>query len=342
MSSGNTNYYQTNPIFAAVTNASSTSLNNAIIQGHKINETESEDSITVLDYAILTLKYSMVNPILVFVNLLIPSEKTKMLNNGLKTLVKCMEKYVNANREENLSDDMVVFNDLKNAGADLSLVVNTQENLYLYHYAIKLNSTELFDILVSNNVDSNVCDTQGNNILMYAFMYDRHNFIPTLITKSEASNNLTDVQNYSKKSFLHYAVERNYYEIAVQLLTAAPELLNIKDEDAKTALHYVVERYTKEIAHSYIDYFAGMGTEVPSSEEASLQAFVNAQDFRGDTALHYAIEKANSYSSSNPGECNCMIKKLVSKGASLYIKNSRGLMPIDLHGVSKEFINDIC
>jgi ankyrin repeat protein len=328
--------FQTNLIFQAINSNSSNALNNAIINGEKINVSDdSENAVTSLDYAILTLKYSMVKPILVYVNLLLPSEKTKMLNSGLKTLVKCMEKYVNANREENLSDDMVVFNDLKNAGADLSLVVNTQENLYLYHYAIKLNSAELFDILVSSNIDSNVCDAQGNNILMYAFMYDRRNFISTLITRSD---NLTCVQNYSKKSFLHFAVERNYYEIAVQLLTSAPELLYLKDEDSKTALHYVVELYTKEIAHTYIDYFAGTF----GSEEASLQVFVNAQDFRGDTALHYIIEKANVYSSLNPGACNCMIKKLVSKGASLYVKNSRGLMPIDLHGVSKEFIHDIC
>jgi len=331
--------FQTNLIFQAVNSNSSNALNNAIINGEKINVSDdSENGVTCLDYAILTLKYSMVKPILVYVNLLLPSEKTKMLNSGLKTLVKCMDKYVNANREENLSDDLEVPNDLKNAGADLSLIINTQENLYLYHYAIKLNNSEIFDMLIANNIDSNVCDIQGNNVLMYAFMYDRHSFIPTLITKSEASNNLTCVQNYSKKSFLHHAVERNYYEIAVQLLTAAPELLYLKDEDSKTALHYVVERYTKEIAHSYIDYFVGTF----GSEEASLLSFVNAQDFRGDTALHYIIEKANSYSSSNPGICNCMIKKLVSKGASLYIKNSRGLMPIDLHGVSKEFIHDIC
>jgi len=331
-------FIQTNPIFQAVTNVSVSSLNNAMTQGHKINETENEDSITALDYAILTLKYSMVKPILVYVNLLIPSEKSKMLNSALKTLVKCMEKYLNANREENIIDDMTVFNDLKTAGADLSLVVNVQENHYLYNYAIKLNSTEIFDILIANNIDSNVYDGQGNNILMYAFMYDRRNFIPTLITRS---NNLTCVQNYSKKSFLHYAVERNCFEIVQQLLTLAPELLYLKDEDSKTALHYVVERYTKEIAHTYIDYFVGI-LEAQTEVSNALLPFLNSQDFRGDTALHYAIEKANSYSNSNPGVCNCMIKKLISKGSSLYIKNNHGMMPIDLPGVSKELVNEIC
>jgi len=113
-------------------------------------------------------------------------------------------------------------------------------------------------------------------------------------------------------------------------LTLAPELLYMKDEDSKTALHYVVEKYTKETAHTYIDYFTSIASDVSS--------FVNAQDFRGDTALHYAIFKDNS----NPGVCNCMIKKLISKNASLYIKNIRGLMPIDLPGVSKCFVNDVC
>ena len=151
-------FIQTNPVFAAVTNANSASLNNAIIQGHKINETETEDSITALDYAIITLKYSMVKHILVFVNLLLPSEKSKMLNSGLKNLIKCMDKYVNTNKEEDLSNDMIVFNDLKEAGADLSIVINNEEMLYLYHYAVKLNNVDLFNTLISNNIDSNVYD----------------------------------------------------------------------------------------------------------------------------------------------------------------------------------------
>ena len=240
---------------------------------------------------------------------------------------------------------MTVFNDLKTAGADLSLVVNVQENHYLYNYAIKLNSTEIFDSLIANNIDSNVYDIQGNSPLMYAFIYERLNFIPTLITKSvgdaSISNNLTVVQRYSQKSFLHHAIERNYYEIVQQLLTLAPELLYLKDEDSKTALHYVVERYTKETAHTYIDYFVGI-LEAQTEVSDALLTFLNSQDFRGNTALHYAIEKANSYSNSNPGICNCMIKKLISKGSSLYIKNYHGLMPIDLPGVNKELVNEIC
>jgi len=287
-------FIQTNPVFAAVTNASSASLNNAIIQGHKINETETEDSITALDYAILTLKYSMVKHILVYVNLLLPSEKSKMLNSGLKNLIKCMDKYVNTNKEEDLSNDMIVFNDLKEAGADLSIVINNEEMLYLYHYAVKLNNVDLFNTLISNNIDSNVYDIQGYDPLTYAFFYERVNFIPSLITKSIGNssgdgpifNNLTNVQRFSKKSFLHYAVERDYFEISIQLLTLAPELLYMKDDDSKTVLHYVVEKYTKETANKYIDYFTSVAVDVPS--------FVNLQDFRGDTALHYAILKDNS------------------------------------------------
>jgi hypothetical protein len=74
-----------NPVFVAVTNNDVNALNSAITQGEKINVSD-DSELTVLNYAIITLKYSMVKPILVFVNLLLPSEKSKMLNEGLMTL----------------------------------------------------------------------------------------------------------------------------------------------------------------------------------------------------------------------------------------------------------------
>jgi hypothetical protein len=65
-----------------VTNVSPADLNAAIVQGYKINDTD-ESGITVLDYAILTLKYAMIKPICVFVNLLLPSERNTMFSQYL-------------------------------------------------------------------------------------------------------------------------------------------------------------------------------------------------------------------------------------------------------------------
>jgi ankyrin repeat protein len=322
--------FKSNPVFQAVTNSSQTDLNNAIINGYKINVTDESSGITCLDYAILTLKYSMVKPILVsesFSNLLLPSEKKAMLNSGLKTLVKCMDKYVNINKDEDLSDDLVVFTDLKNAGADLSIIINEIEGYSIYHYAIKFKSMALFNILIDANIDSNVCDTQGNDPLIHAFLYGYSEFIPTLISKS---TNLKIVQNYSKKSLLHLAVERNFFEAATQLLSADSSLLNFKDDNDKTPLHYVVQLYTKEVAHTYIDYFVSLNVA---------DFNIDSQDNLGNTALHYTIAKNNTVETSM---CNCMIKKLVNKGASLYIKNRQNIMPIDMSGLSRSLILEIC
>jgi ankyrin repeat protein len=318
--------FKSNPIFQAVTNSNQNDLNNAIIQGNKINVTY-DNGISCLDYAILTLRYSMVKHILVFVNLLLPSEKTKMLNTGLKTLVKCMDKYVNLNKDEDLSNDLAVFNELKNAGADLSIVIDENENYYIYHYAIKFKSMSLFNILIDANVNSNVYDIQGNDPLIHSFLYGYSEFIPTLISKS---NNLNIVENYFKKSLLHLAIERNFFEITTQLLSVEPSLLNLKDDNEKTPLHYVVELYTKETAHMYIDHFTSLNV---------VDFNIDSQDNFGNTALHYAVAKNNNVDNSI---CNCMIKKLVSKGASLYIKNTRNIMPIDMNGLSKILISEIC
>jgi ankyrin repeat protein len=317
------NFFQTNPIFVAVANANTNALNTAIIQGNKINVTD-ESGITALDYAILTLKYSMVKPILVFVNLLLPSEKTAMLNQSLKVLVKAIEKY-STNVNEDLSDDYAVFNDLKSAGADLSIIIDDAGNT-LYHYAIKMNSQTLFDALVEANIDCNVCNASGYDALLYASVNNRVDFVTTLIPKS---SNLTITEPYSNKSLLMIAVEQNNFEHVQSLLNLINDTnyINLVDYNGKSALHRVAEQYQKTEAATYIDCFA------------SKNGNFNIQDIFGNTPLHVACQRLSNFTGS---ECFCMIKRLVNNGASLYIKNNVGVMPIEMTGVSKSLINDLC
>lgn len=310
-----------NPVFQAVFDSDVNALNNSIIQGNKINTLLDNSDISVLDFAILNLKYSMVKPICVFVNLLLPSEKSKMINNGLKTLIKAMDKYVALNSNEDLTDDLVVFNELKNTTTDLSLIVDDTHNT-LYHYAIKMNCVELFDILIQGNIDTNVLNDYKQDPLLLSFIYNRTNFIQTLIPKS---NNLLKLEEYSNRSLLHYGVMIQNFEIVQQLLTAAPSLIDMVDNMKKSALHYVVERLNHDVIHNYIDYFV------------SKSANLNLQDHFGDTVLHILIRRAN-----NLETCSCLVKKLIDNGASMYIKNNMGIMPIELQNINKNFINDIC
>jgi len=337
---------QNNPIFQAVSNNDTQALNNAIIAGHKINIGISDESgngngISCLDYAILTLKYTMVKPILVFVNLLLPSEKKAMLNQGLKTLIKCIDKYVSQNTQEDLNSlslDYAVFDELKKAGADLSIVVD-EFNMSIYHYAIKLNLEYIFNSLITSNINFNVVNSQNQSVLLYAFLYSRSSFMSTLISKIDKQE-LTVVEPYSRRSLAHFAIEQNNFEILQQLLevesSITSEILFLKDDSGKSLLHYVVEKYSKTEAAMYIDYLVSKSLNIglSGSSEASL---LNTQDMFGDTPLHYAVRKHASSS-----ECDCMIKKLVNLGASLYIKNSRGIMPIEMSGINKSLIGEIC
>ena len=208
---------QNNPIFQAVSNNDTQALNNAIIAGHKINIGISDESgngngISCLDYAILTLKYSMVKPILVFVNLLLPSERKAMLDQGLKTLIKCIDKYVSQNTQEDLNSlslDYAVFDELKKAGADLSIFVD-EFNMSIYHYAIKLNLEYIFNSLITSNININMINSQNQSVLLYAFLYSRSSFMSTLISKIDKQE-LTVVEPYSRRSLAHFAIEQNKF-----------------------------------------------------------------------------------------------------------------------------------
>lgn len=321
-----------NPIFQVVSNSDVQALNNAIIQGQKINTLDEVSGLNVLEYAILTLKYSMVKTILVFVNLLLPSEKSVMLNSGLKTLIKCIDKFSSGDqRSLDLSEEYAVFDQLKLAGADLNLIIDETNGgpIGLYHYAIKLNSQHIFDNLISSNVS---LGNQDNSVILYAFLYNRVSFISTLIQKSSVEN-LQVVEPYSKKSLAHYAIEQNEFAILQMLIDKNPSdftLMSV-DDNGKSLLHYIVERYTKDVAGQYIDYLLSKLNTEQKSE------FLNIKDIMGNTALHYAIQQHASHKG-----CGCLIKRLVDAGTSLYIKNSRGTMPIEMYGLDKDLISSLC
>lgn len=323
-----------NPIFQAVANSSSIELNTAIIQGAKINSlNESTGSINVLEYAIFTLKYSMVPTILNFVALLPEDEKKSILDQGLKTLLGCIEKYLQYNINEDLSDDLAVFDQLKNAGADLNLKLAYDDSLY--HYSIKYNLSSIFNTLIDANIDSNVLNSSGYDPVLYSFIFRKLNFVETLI---ERSNNLTIQDNYTKKSLLHLAVEADRYDLVQTLLTKEPSLINLVDYENKTALHYVARDYEKEKAKTYIDYLVSKNINV------------NAQDYNGNTALHYAVERngVKLYGSTGDGSgatggvCHCLVKNLIASGGSLYIKNKQNEAPIECRSFDKCLLAEIC
>jgi ankyrin repeat protein len=216
-----------------------------------------------------------------------------------------------------------VFNDLKSAGADLNIV--DEESNSLYHYAIKMNCEALFNILIDANVDSNKINNAGHSTLLYAFLYNRVNMIPILISKC---NDLTFKENHTQKSYLHYAVQCQNFEIVKQLIEAQPQLLHSIDDSQKTVIHYVVENFSKEDAHTYLDYFL---------TKSSGDVLFNVQDNVGNTPLHTAVQKHMIRNS-----CGCVIKKLVENQANLYIKNRLGVMPIEMGSMSKSFISELC
>ena len=65
---------------------------------------------------------------------------------------------------------------------------------------------------------------------------------------------------------------------------------------------------------------------------------LNAQDAKGCTALHYAIQPSESFAGKGFRQDTETIKALLAKGASPTIKNRIGLSPVDLAKSSKTIL----
>lgn len=57
---------------------------------------------------------------------------------------------------------------------------------------------------------------------------------------------------------------------------------------------------------------------------------MNAQDSKGRTALHYAIQPSEKFAGKGFRQDTSTIKSLISKGANVAIKDKKGVSALDL------------
>jgi ankyrin repeat protein len=302
------------PVFQAILSDSISNLNNAILNGGSVN-VATVDNVTPLDFAIITNKFMFVAPLLKYINILIPSDKNRIINAGMMTLFKFIDRELNINLNEDLSDEINAMNALFNSGANANNV--DEEKKSLLHYGVKFDNVDIVTKLLSCGANVDYVNPYDNlTPLFYCFIYNKFKCYTQLLN---ACNNIC-VQDKSGRSMLHFSI---YYDesITLSLINKDSAIVNLVDNQNKNVLHYSLENNKPE---SFIELLLSHSINV------------NVQDINGNIPLHLAILNNRDKS------CNCLIKKLVVAGSNLYIKNVQGKMPIELQYIDRALISELC
>ncbi len=164
------------------------------------------------------------------------------------------------------------------------------------HLSVKLQDTKILSLLLEKTSFIEVRDDNGTTPLLEA-MYRENAAAADVLVKAGASIHARDG---SGESPLSYALKRGQ-----PLLGAVMNrnTINSPDADGRSVLHVILEAKPSLV---YVQ------------EALELGAFVNARDSRGKTALHLASE--NNYAD--------IIRLLVSRGADIFLKDSKGASPL--------------
>jgi ankyrin repeat protein len=194
-----------------------------------------------------------------------------------------------------------------------NILINNNQNLNAFHICIQYNRINFFIDLLSNNSELFINTSNNENLLQYAILFDKYDFIPYILKKKINVNN-QDITN--GLSALHQIVIKNKVDI-VQMLINYGANINIQDYYGNTAIHYSISEENVEILHLLLQYNPNL----------------NLIDIDGNTPLHLYLR--NSYLEKE------ILQLLITK-SDLNIQNNSGLtclkMIIDLYIVDN-YIN---
>jgi len=168
------------------------------------------------------------------------------------------------------------------------------------HFAASLGNVEVMEFLLTNGVDKNERDADGNSALMWVVSADGSEEMMESLVDHGADVNL---QNFNGDTALHVACSRGLATKADFLLENGADA-NIANLDGATAFHAA----------------AGHGDAGVISLLVRFGACVNVSDDEGDSALHWAVRE---------GKVDA-VQALVQLGASTEQCNEDGESPLDL------------
>jgi ankyrin repeat protein len=170
-------------------------------------------------------------------------------------------------------------------------------------FALSRREEEIANLLIDMCGNVNLTDKKGQTPLHVAIQYACDDSAELLIKKGAKIN----ARNNEGMTPLHYAVNRDYdYMVGVLINNAAD--VNIVDDLKNTPLHIALKSiHYGNTKIDIVDLLLGANINV------------NIINNDGDSALHLAV----SFS-------DIITKKLLDKGASLYLTNGSGMTALDV------------
>ncbi|MBL4588310.1 ankyrin repeat domain-containing protein [Candidatus Babeliales bacterium] len=166
--------------------------------------------------------------------------------------------------------------------------------------AIEADHTPLFNMLISNNVPTNVHDASGNTLLHNAFEYNRTAMAIQLLDKNRQQINS---KNNDLQTPLHFAAKYANKNLLSRLLSLQTEI-NAVDNQGNTPLFYAIK-------HNNLEAF-----ETLSESHANL--FI--KNFNNQTVLHYAAYYGTVQ----------ILEQVIKKGLSMHDIDKEGNQPLHL------------
>ncbi|CAF0707847.1 unnamed protein product [Brachionus calyciflorus] len=176
-----------------------------------------------------------------------------------------------------------------------------RENVYLLHWAAINNRLDIAKYLINLgvNIDSIGGELQTSPLNWAA--RSGHVQMCILLMQNGADPNLYDVEGFST---IHVASMFGHSNVVAYLLVKEIDA-DMPDKNGATALMFAAQRiHSRDPAQLLITFNANL----------------NAQDSKGNTALHYCVAFNNA----------TVMDILLKKGASLNVVNKKGQTPIDL------------
>lgn len=177
-----------------------------------------------------------------------------------------------------------------------NIFINNNQNLNAFHICIQYNRINMFIDMLSNISELFINTSNNENLLQYAILFDKYDFIPYILKKKININN-QDITN--GLCALHQIVIKNKIDI-VQLFINYGANINIQDYYGNSTVHYCISEENIEILRLLLQYDPNL----------------NLIDIDGNTPLHLYLK--NSYLEKE------ILQLLITK-SDLNIQNNNGL-----------------
>ena len=177
-----------------------------------------------------------------------------------------------------------------------NLFINNKNNLNAFHICIQYDRLKFFIDILENILELYMVTSNNENLLQYAIMFNRFNFIPYIL-KKKININIQDIT--TGLNVLHYVVIKDNIEM-VQLFINYGVNINIQDYYGNTPIHYSILENKPDIFKLLLNYNPDL----------------NLTNIEGNTPLHLYLE--NSYIEKE------ILQVLIPK-TNLNIQNNNGL-----------------